>query len=120
MAYSNNVGAIIVVGGLLLLLATIPESIANSKGRSYLGFLLFGLFLFFPALVVSVAIRREPVVIGGMVKTRGTIKVSGGKLPSGWASKVLDVGSHEGTPAVLIEGRDGRSHWVDRKFVNPI
>lgn len=39
--------------GVWLLLALIPAWIAGSKGYSWLGFYLFGLFFFIPALIVS-------------------------------------------------------------------
>lgn len=56
---SSNVTAVIIVLIIILLVFAIPGFIAKSKGRSFVGFLIFGLFLWPIALIVALCMKNE-------------------------------------------------------------
>lgn len=48
---------------LLVALAFWPAQVARRKGHSWLGFFIFSLFLFFPALIMAYLVRdRRPLL----------------------------------------------------------
>lgn len=51
---------------VLVVLAFIPSAIASNKGRSPVGFFLFGLLLFVPALIVVLLIPARPTSASAM------------------------------------------------------
>ncbi|MEQ1787418.1 MAG: hypothetical protein ABL966_10220, partial [Acidimicrobiales bacterium] len=52
-----------ILGGIAVLLALVPTEIAGRKGRSRLGFFLFGLVLFLPAVIVALIISPDPQAV---------------------------------------------------------
>ena len=57
----SHAGLIIIAASLVLGFALIPAIVGDAKGRSFLGFFLFGLFLFLPALITALIISPLPV-----------------------------------------------------------
>jgi hypothetical protein len=56
---ANESGAILVWLVLVALLALIPARIASKKGRSAVGFYIFGVLFFLPALIVALVISSK-------------------------------------------------------------
>ena len=99
-------------------MAYIPARIAASKGRSFVGFYIAGLFCFFPALIVAMAVSRPNIREGDIVRvTRPVVLDGGNSLPSGYAAKVLDVDVMDGEPVVLVKGPAGSPQWISMKAV---
>lgn len=113
-------GALILVGLVAgwLGLAYVPARIAASKGRSFVGFYIAGLFCFFPALIVAMAVSRPTIREGDIVRVTRRVDLDGGAtIPHGYAAKVLEVDVIDGKPVVLVKGPAGSSHWISMKAV---
>lgn len=112
---------VIVLIGLLMVwlaLAYVPARIACSKGRSFVGFYIAGLFCFFPALIVAMAVSRPNIREGDIVRVTRRVDLDGGAtIPQGYATKVLDVDVIDGEPVALVKGPAGSSHWISMKAV---
>lgn len=78
-------GAFLLMGiAVVALIAGIPASIAEKKGYSALGFWLFGLCLFVPALVVALLIKdkNEPTVVIAAPANKAASELSASIKPS--------------------------------------
>jgi hypothetical protein len=94
-------------------LAYIPARIAASKGRSFVGFYIGGLFCFFPALIVALSISKPEIGTGDIVRLSRSVQLDDGQwLPLGLAAKVLDVDVIDGEPVALVKGSSGSTHWI--------
>jgi hypothetical protein len=104
---------LLIIPAVWLALAYIPARIAASKGRSFVGFYFAGLFCFFPAFIVAMAMSRPSVREGDIVTLSRRVELEGGAvIPAGYAAKALDVDVIDGEPVVLIKGPSGARHWV--------
>tara|TARA_B110000503_G_C6829545_1_gene282228 strand:+ start:109 stop:372 length:264 start_codon:yes stop_codon:yes gene_type:complete len=59
---------------LVLILGIIPAMIANNKGRSFIGWYIYGVFLFIIALVHSLLINSNRQVVEHNQMADGTMK----------------------------------------------
>jgi hypothetical protein len=64
-------GELILMG---VLLGLIPAMIASSKGRSFIGWWIYGALLFLIALVHSLIIREDPDVTEKRLLEKGLVK----------------------------------------------
>ncbi len=108
---SGEILAAVVIADVLM--ALIPAMIARRKGRSALGFWLFGLVSFLPALVVAMVISKPVIRTGDLVKLKRDISLDNGTtIYRGWASKAHELDVIDGTAVVRILGPAGTAHWV--------
>lgn len=114
----GTVEYVVLFVGAWLAFAYIPARIAASKGRSFVGFYIAGLFCFFPALIVAMAASRPNIREGDIVRVTHRVDLDeGGSIPIGHAAKVLEVDVIDGEPVVLVTGPAGSSHWISMKAV---
>lgn len=57
-----------------LVLGVLPAAIANSKGRSFGGWYVFGVFLFLPALIAAFVIDARPAAPAGASTMAGPMR----------------------------------------------
>lgn len=108
-----ELGVLLMILAVWVGLAYIPARIADSKGRSFVGFLIGGLFCFFPALIVAMSMKKPEIRAGDIVRLSTSVQLDDGtSLPQGLAAKVLDVDVIDGEPVALVRGPSGSSHWI--------
>lgn len=92
-----------------LLLPLFPASIGSNKGRSGLGFYLFGLLLFLPALVVALIISPAKPISGVGPGSIIEVETAAGSSRKYQVLRIAHIGA---VRSALVAEPDGAERWV--------
>ncbi len=103
---------------LVMMIASIPASIAAKKGRSYGAFYVAAIIAWPLVLVIALVISPDHAGVGDIVELQRKIETDDGvKLANGYTSTVREVKVIEGKPVVQLDRPDGGTLWVNRRSV---
>ena len=103
---------------ILMMLASIPASIAAKKGRSYGAFYVAAVIAWPIALIVALLIGTDHATAGDIVELQRKIETDDGvKMATGYTSTVREVKVIDGKAVVLLDRPDGGTLWVNRRSV---